>query len=76
MKKVKETKIKTYITNEATLSDIQSLRKSARKNIEEGAVTLGYTANRKAVIKLLNEALAVEEEHAEDLASLLGGIKT
>ena len=60
MKKVKETKSKTYSTNEVALSDIQSLRKNARKNIEEGAVTLGYAANRKAVIKLLNEALATE----------------
>ncbi|MFN0317606.1 MAG: bacterioferritin [Burkholderiales bacterium] len=42
------------------LSDIQSLRKRARKNIEEGAVTEGYGADRKAVIGLLNGALATE----------------
>ena len=56
---MKPSKIKTSVNN-GVLSDIQSLRKSARKNIEEGAVTLGYAANRKAVIKLLNEALATE----------------
>ena len=42
------------------LSDIQSLRKSARQDIEEGAVTAGYAADRHVVIKLLNEALATE----------------
>lgn len=42
------------------LSDIQSLRKSARQHIEEGAVTAGYAADRHVVIKLLNEALATE----------------
>jgi bacterioferritin len=43
-----------------TLSDIQTLRKRARKNIEQGAVTKGYGADRKEVIKLLNQALATE----------------
>lgn len=42
------------------LTDIDTLRKRARKNIEEGAVTSGYAADREAVIKLLNEALATE----------------
>jgi bacterioferritin len=42
------------------LSDIQTLRKRARKNIEEGAVTTGYGADRKEVTRLLNEALATE----------------
>lgn len=42
------------------LSDIGTLRKRARKNIEHGAVTKGYGADRKEVIKLLNEALATE----------------
>jgi bacterioferritin len=44
----------------AALSDIQTLRKRARQNIEEGAVTTGYAADREAVIRLLNEALATE----------------
>ena len=42
------------------LSDIRTLRARARKDIEEGAVTSGYAADRKVVIKLLNEALATE----------------
>ena len=46
--------------NSAGMSDIQSLRSRARQNIEEGAVTGGYAADREAVIKLLNEALATE----------------
>ncbi len=47
-------------SNIAVLSDIPSLRKRARQHIEEGAVTDGYAANRQAVIKMLNEALATE----------------
>jgi bacterioferritin len=42
------------------LSDIKLLRKRARQNIEEGAVTSGYAAEREPVIKMLNEALATE----------------
>ncbi|MDP3088294.1 MAG: ferritin-like domain-containing protein [Methylotenera sp.] len=42
------------------LSNIQTLRARARKDIEEGAVTSGYAADRKVVITLLNEALATE----------------
>lgn len=44
----------------AALSDIATLRKRARQNIDAGAVTPGYAADRKAVIQLLNEALATE----------------
>jgi bacterioferritin len=42
------------------LSDVQEIRRRARKHIEEGAVTEGYRADRQSVIKLLNEALATE----------------
>ena len=42
------------------LTDIKTLRDRARKHIENGAVTEGYTADRDTVIKLLNEALATE----------------
>jgi len=42
------------------LSDIHSLRARARKNIEDGAVTDGYAADRNTVTRLLNEALATE----------------
>ena len=46
--------------NAARLSDIQTLRKRARQHIEEGAVTIGYAADREEVLRLLNEALATE----------------
>lgn len=42
------------------LTDIQTLRERARKHIENGAITEGYTADRDTVVKLLNEALATE----------------
>lgn len=42
------------------LTDIKTLRERARKHIENGAVTEGYTADRDTVVKLLNEALATE----------------
>lgn len=42
------------------LTDIKTLRERARKHIERGAVTEGYTADRETVIKILNEALATE----------------
>ncbi|MFS2123442.1 ferritin-like domain-containing protein [Pseudomonas sp. Pseusp97] len=46
--------------NQAQLSDVQTLRERARRNIEEGAVTEGYHADRETVLRLLNEALATE----------------
>jgi len=42
------------------LTDVQTLRQRARQHIEEGAVTAGYSADRKTVLKLLNDALATE----------------
>ena len=42
------------------ISDLQAIRERARKHIERGAVTEGYRADRKVVLKLLNEALATE----------------
>ena len=42
------------------LTDIKTLRERARKHIENGAVTQGYSADRETVVKLLNEALATE----------------
>jgi bacterioferritin len=44
----------------ALLSDVQVLRDRARQDIEKGALTPGYAADSKAVVKLLNEALATE----------------
>lgn len=42
------------------LTDIKTLRERARKHIENGAITEGYSADRETVVKLLNEALATE----------------
>jgi bacterioferritin len=42
------------------LSDIQELRRRARKHIHDGAVTEGYLADRRKVIDVLNQALATE----------------
>jgi bacterioferritin len=46
--------------NKPFLTDVKTLRERARKHIENGAVTQGYTADRETVVKLLNEALATE----------------
>lgn len=42
------------------LSDVTELRRRARKNIEQGAVTEGYRGDVTTVIDLLNQALATE----------------
>jgi len=42
------------------LSDVKTLRAHARKNIERGAVTEGYQADRERVLELLDTALATE----------------
>ena len=41
-------------------SNVAEIRKRARANVENGAVTTGYRADREAVLKLLNESLATE----------------
>ena len=48
------------MTDKPFLTDIKTLRERARRHIEQGAVTEGYTADRETVVKLLNEALATE----------------
>ena len=48
------------MTKKSSLTDVKTLRKQARQHIEEGAVTSGYSADRKAVLKMLNDALATE----------------
>lgn len=48
------------MTDKPFLTDVKTLRERARRHIEEGAVTEGYTANRENVINILNEALATE----------------
>jgi len=48
------------VSDKPFLTDIKTLRERARKHIENGAVTEGYSADRDTVVKLLNEALATE----------------
>lgn len=48
------------MTTKPMLTDVKTLREQARKHIEKGAVTAGYSADRVEVLKLLNEALATE----------------
>lgn len=42
------------------MTDVATLRARARHDIGAGAVTAGYAADRAAVLKLLNDALATE----------------
>lgn len=46
--------------NEDTLTDVNTLRERARRHLDEGAVTEGYSADLETVLRLLNEALATE----------------
>jgi len=48
------------VADKPFLTDIKTLRERARRHIEKGAVTEGYSADRETVIKVLNEALATE----------------
>ena len=48
------------MNNKTFLTDVKTLRDRARRHMREGAVTPDYKADRKAVIKVLNEALATE----------------
>ena len=42
------------------VTDIEELRRRAREHMEMGAVTSSYKADRKTVIRILNEVLATE----------------
>ncbi|HJW07494.1 MAG TPA: DUF892 family protein [Rhodanobacter sp.] len=42
------------------VSDLENIRKRARQDIDKGALTAGYRADRSTVVKLLNHALATE----------------
>src|SRR4029078_10319195 len=48
------------MTPELVLTDSEILRTRAIQNLESGAITPGYSADRAAVIQLLNGALATE----------------
>ena len=47
-------------SNAQQLSDVETLRNRARQNVENGAVTEGYDADRETILRLLNESLATE----------------
>ena len=47
-------------TGTAGLTDTATLRRNARENVQKGAITPSYSADRETVIKLLNDALATE----------------
>ena len=57
---MKTTVLKDVLSKRPPLTDIKTLRHNARQHVEKGAVTAGYAADRKHVIKALNEALATE----------------
>ena len=42
------------------VSDLEAIRKRARQHIKDGAVTESYQADRKTVVRILNDALATE----------------
>lgn len=42
------------------LTDVPTLRQQARQHVDQGAVTAGYTADRAAILKLLDAAMATE----------------
>jgi len=48
------------VADKPFLTDIKTLRERARKHIQDGAVTPGYTGDRETAVKILNEALATE----------------
>jgi bacterioferritin len=48
------------MNSKSALTDVKTLRSRARANIDEGAVTTGYAADRATVLRLLDESLATE----------------
>jgi bacterioferritin len=51
---------KASTAGKSPLTATATLRANARKNIEDGAITSTYGADKEVVIRLLNEALATE----------------
>ncbi len=48
------------MSGQAKITEINEMRRDARKHLEQGAVTADYQADRSEVLKQLNEALATE----------------
>lgn len=44
----------------AFVTDLETIRRRARQQIEEGALTQGYEGDSQTVVRLLNDALATE----------------
>ena len=59
-KTTKTTETTSSVKSGAAFTPTSTLRENARKNVDQGAVTQSYTADRKVVIEKLNEALATE----------------
>ena len=59
-KTTKTTETTSSVESGAAFTPTSTLRENARKNVDQGAVTQSYTADRKVVIEKLNEALATE----------------
>jgi bacterioferritin len=48
------------VSDKPFLTDVKTLRERARKHIQDGAVTEGYSGDVETAVKILNEALATE----------------
>jgi bacterioferritin len=48
------------MSNKSNTDDTKVMRRDARKHLEQGAVTADYAADRKEVLRQLNQALATE----------------
>lgn len=53
-------KNKAVSADSGVFTDVATLRRNARKQVEDGAITDSYRADRELVIRKLNEALATE----------------
>src|SRR5215212_8291153 len=52
--------VKSNPQSASPLTNVETIRQRARENIESGAVTPSYSADREEIIRLLNDALATE----------------
>jgi bacterioferritin len=48
------------VSDKPFLTDVKTLRERARKHIQDGAVTQGYSGDLETAVKILNQALATE----------------
>ena len=60
MKSSKKAATKKSTATTSTFTSVKTLRERARKNIDKGAITESYHADRKVVMEKLNESLATE----------------